>query len=114
LPKETEEEKSERASQIQLALRGAADVPLETARRSLEVLTLLRELADIGIASALSDAAVGAQLAQTAVKGACYNVGANLNSLADREAAEKLRKQVSRLVDGAKTIADEVDSKMKS
>lgn len=114
LPKDTDEEKSERAAQIQIALQGAIDVPLETARRSLEVLTLLRELADIGTPNALSDVAVGAQLARAAVRGASYNVAANLNSLSDSNAADSLRKQMTTLIGRADAFAEEVDAKMKS
>ena len=114
LPKGTDDEKTERAAQIQIALQGAIDVPLETARRSLEVLTLLGELADIGTPNALSDVAVGAQLARAAVRGASYNVAANLNSLSDSNVSDSLRKQMNTLIDRADAIAEEVDAKMKS
>lgn len=113
LPKDTDEEKSERAAQIQIALQGAIDVPLETGRRSVEVLTLLGELADIGTPNALSDIAVGAQLARTAVRGASYNVAANLNSLSDSDAADRLRKHMNTLIGSADAMAEAVDARMK-
>ncbi len=91
LPKETEQQKQERALQVQAATLFAINVPLDTAERSFEVLKHLRELADIGNQNALSDMAVGAQLAQTAIKGASYNVRVNLGSLTDKEAASRNR-----------------------
>jgi formiminotetrahydrofolate cyclodeaminase len=114
LPKETDDEKAKRAEQIQIAMQGAVDVPFETARRSFDVLKLLGELADIGTPSALSDIAVGAQLAQVAIRGASYNVTVNLNSLSDRELAERKRSEIDAIVHQGSTIASEVSRKLKT
>ena len=113
LPKDSDEQKAQRATQIQIALRGAVDVPVETAQRGFDVLKLLRELADIGNPNALSDVAVGAQLAQTAIRGASYNVGVNLDSISDREAADQTRQQMTRMIEQSKTIAEQVEAKLK-
>jgi formiminotetrahydrofolate cyclodeaminase len=113
LPKESDEQKSERAAKIQIALRCAVDVPLETAVCAFDVLKLLRELADIGTPNALSDVAVGARLAEVAIKGASYNVAVNLGSLSDGVAADKTREQMTELIDGAQALAEEVEAKMK-
>lgn len=88
LPKETDEQIAARALQIEIAGRGAARTPLETAERSREVLLLLGELSKIGNQNALSDARVGIQLALAAINGARYNVEANLSMLPEPEAAE--------------------------
>ncbi|HKS40919.1 MAG TPA: cyclodeaminase/cyclohydrolase family protein [Blastocatellia bacterium] len=112
LPKETEEQKQERAAQVQAATLFAINVPLDTAERSFEVLKHLRELADIGNPNALSDVAVGAQLAQTAIKGASYNVRVNLGSLTDKEAAGRIEEQIARLIDGARAIAEEIEARL--
>jgi methenyltetrahydrofolate cyclohydrolase len=114
LLKENDAQKSMRAAQIQRALQQAVDVPFETARRSLDVLKLLRELADSGTPNALADVAVGAQLAQVAVRGASYNVGVNLDSITDREAAHKPREQMAAMIGQAKIIAEEIESKLKT
>lgn len=113
MPKEGEEQKARRAAQIQIALRGAVDVPVETAQCAFDVLGLLRELADIGNANALSDVAVGAQLAQSAVRGASYNVRVNLDSISDREAVDQTRQQMTEMIEQSKTIAEEVEEKLK-
>ena len=112
LPKGTEEQKQERATQVQAATLFAINVPLDTARRSFEVLKHLRELADIGNPNALSDMAVGAALAQTAIKGASYNVRVNLGSLTDKGAAGSIEEQIARLIDESRAIAEEIEARL--
>lgn len=112
LPKDNEAQKADRAAQIQIALHQAVDVPVETARLGFSVLELLAELADIGNPNALSDVAVGAQLAQTAIRGASYNIGVNLGSIADRQAADQTRGQVKAMIEQSKAIAEQVEAKL--
>jgi formiminotetrahydrofolate cyclodeaminase len=114
LSKDNDAQKSMRAAQIQRALQQAVDVPFETARRSLDVLKLLREVADSGSPNALSDVAVGAQLAQAAVRSASYNVGVNLDSITDRDAARKPRGQMAAMIEQSKAIAKEIEAKLKT
>jgi glutamate formiminotransferase/formiminotetrahydrofolate cyclodeaminase len=114
LPKETGEQQAARAARIQSATLVAINVPMRTAAQSLQVLKLLRELADIGNPNALSDAAVGAQLAHAAIKGASYNVQVNLSSLADQRAAARCGDEMARLLIEAKILADEMDAKANS
>jgi len=113
MPKDTDDEKTERAAQIQIALQGAVDVPFETAERSFEALKLLDEVSGIGTPNALSDVAVGAQLAQVAIRGASYNVIVNLDSLSDREGAEGTRREIDSIVHQATTLADRIAAKIK-
>lgn len=113
LPKETEDQKKQRTAEIQKALQSAIAVPFETAERSLDMLKLLGELADIGTPNALSDVGVAAQLALVAVKGASYNVRANLSSVTDSESAEKTRGAMDDTVSQAGTVAAEVEAKLK-
>ena len=114
MPKESDEQKAQRASQIQIALGGAVDVPMRTAQQSFDVLGLLRELAEIGNTNALSDVAVGARLAQTAIRGASYNVDVNLDSISDRDLVETTRGQLDEMIQRCGTIADEVEIKLKA
>jgi formiminotetrahydrofolate cyclodeaminase len=113
LPKESDEQKAHRSSQIQIALQGAVNVPLETAQRGFDVLGLIRELADIGNVNALSDVAVGAQLAQTAIRGASYNVWVNLDSISDREVVDRTREKMNSMIEQSRTLADQVEAKVK-
>jgi len=114
LPKDSDEQKADRTAQIQIALRGAVDVPVETAQRGFDVLKLLGELADIGNPNALSDVGVGAQLAQVAIKAASYNISVNLDSITDRVAADTKREQMKSMIERSKTIAEQVEAKLKA
>lgn len=111
-PKETAEQKADRKRQIDIATRGAVDVPLQTARTVLEVLKLLAELAKIGNPNALPDVTVGSRLAETAVKGAYYNIGMNLKTLADRAAAGIIERQTTELIIETERLAAEIESIM--
>jgi formiminotetrahydrofolate cyclodeaminase len=112
LPKETEDERAERRQRIESATWGAINTPLDTARRSLEVLRLLGEVATIGNPNALSDVAVGGRLAETAVCGAFYNVAINLGSITDRERASEVERQTQSLVKDAEAISREIESRL--
>jgi len=113
LPKDTDAQKDARTVQIQDALQGAVAVPFETSQRSSEVLVLLRELAGIGNTNALSDVAVGARLAQTAIRGAAYNVAINLDSIAQRESADLTRERVNAMIVQSKSLAEQVESMLR-
>jgi formiminotetrahydrofolate cyclodeaminase len=112
LPKENDDQKAERAQAIQTAIGVAVSVPLETAERSFEVLELLREIAVDGNPNAISDVAVGSQLAEVAIKAAGYNVAANLGTMSDVNKSREADERMKTLVEQAKTIAAEVAAKV--
>ena len=112
LPKETDEQRVVRTETIQRALKNAVEVPLQTAELSLEVLMLLREIAEIGNSNALSDVAVGAQLAQTAVRGASYNIAVNLDSISNPEFVSATRRKMDELIDQSRTMTDQVEARI--
>jgi methenyltetrahydrofolate cyclohydrolase len=112
LPKETDEQRVVRTETIQRALKNAVEVPLQTAELSLEVLMLLREIAEIGNSNALSDVAVGAQLAQTAVRGASYNIAVNLDSISNPEFVSATRRKMDELIDQSRTKTDQVEARI--
>jgi formiminotetrahydrofolate cyclodeaminase len=114
LPKESESEKAARDEAVARAGRAAIYTPYETAQSSFKVLKLLAELGEIGNQNALSDVSVGAQLALTAVKGALYNVAANLGMLRDEQEANGLREGMSDLLEQSKGMAGRLESKMLS
>lgn len=69
---------------IQDATREAARVPLEVARKALEVMALAHTAVRQGNPNAVSDGAVGALLARAALQGALCNVRINLQGIRDR------------------------------
>jgi glutamate formiminotransferase/formiminotetrahydrofolate cyclodeaminase len=103
-----------RDQMIQVALRGAADVPLHVMRLSLEAMRVASVVADRGNANAVSDAAVAAHMALAAIEGAALNVRVNAHSLTspaeDTDVAAHLRDTAARLVDEARALSAEVFS----
>jgi glutamate formiminotransferase/formiminotetrahydrofolate cyclodeaminase len=78
LPRDTEEQKSDRIKAIQAASINAAEVPLQVAQQALQILRLAVKAAELGNVNAISDAGTAAALAKSAIKGAGLNVRINL------------------------------------
>lgn len=96
LPKGSEEEKTIRTEAINKATLYAAEVPLETARKSVRVIELASQVARLGNLNAITDAGTGASLAQAALTGAGYNVRINILDLGESD-AEMLTNQLEQL-----------------
>lgn len=116
LPKNTEQEVSDRKFAIEAATKEATRVPfrvMETAYNSMEVML---EMAETGLQNSLSDAGVGALCARTAVIGAYYNVRINAKDIKDKAFASKILNDAKSVYD--KTIKleqkmmDIIDSKI--
>jgi formiminotetrahydrofolate cyclodeaminase len=109
LPKGTDAERAERSRRMRSTIVEAARVPLETARRSREVLDLAVRIAPIGNRNAVSDAGVAAQLASAAVRGAVLNVRINLPYLpADEPLRTSAAREAAMLEAAAEQREDEV------
>ena len=93
LPKETSNEQVQRDAAIQKALHGAANVPLEVARKSAEVFELLGKLESMSSPSMYSDIRVGRLMAAAGTRGALENVAINLESITDTAFAGHLRSE---------------------
>ena len=87
LPGTNDDEKSARTDAMQRALIAATDVPLAAARSAHEVAEFLQSVARDGNPHVRSDAALGALLAEAALRGALLNVRGNAALLMDRELA---------------------------
>ena len=85
LPKATDAEKATRSQAIQVAMRQATAVPLETVRACAESLQAARRVAAIGNPSAASDAGVAIRLLEAAAHGAALNVRINLDAVKDED-----------------------------
>ncbi len=83
LPHETESARAERARAIQSALKGATEVPYQTALRCYRVLELAEVVVTRGNKSALSDGGAAAVLAESAVQAAVLNIAINLPAISD-------------------------------
>jgi glutamate formiminotransferase/formiminotetrahydrofolate cyclodeaminase len=111
-PKDTDEQKTARARQIDQATHHAIDIPFRTAERALEVLRLLADLSEIGNPSALPDVATGGQMAKTAVKGAYYNISINTSALSDRDEAARIVNAIEQLVEQSKELAGRIELRL--
>jgi glutamate formiminotransferase/formiminotetrahydrofolate cyclodeaminase len=110
LPKEPADAASRRAEAVTTALLKAAEVPLETARASVDVAQLAALVAEKGNTNTVTDAGVAALLAQAACKGAAYNVRVNVQALDDKSKGETLSREAERLVKKAGELAERATS----
>jgi formiminotetrahydrofolate cyclodeaminase len=115
LPKETDEERAERARRIQSALAVAADVPRRTAAAASEVLDLAERVVPDANPNVISDAGAAAGAARGALQTALLNIDANLASLTDtalvhelEQAEETIRRDLGR----ADALVDAVRARM--
>lgn len=83
LPKNTEEEKAERAVRMQEALVQATETPLRIAESCIEVLELAEQAALKGNKGAVSDAGVATYLSEAALNAALLNVDINVPLIKD-------------------------------
>ena len=108
LPKETEEEKAERARVMAIVLKEACAVPLQIMHKCCEAIELIEEFAQKGSVIALSDAGVGAAFCRSALYGASLNVFINTKSMEDRTLAEQFNKEALEMMDTYGKRADAV------
>lgn len=94
LPKNTEEEKNIRAQAVQEGLKQATRVPLQVAEDAYKIIELAGKVVEKGNRNAVTDGAVAAMMARTAVLSALYNVKTNLNQIKDRSFVEEVTGRV--------------------
>ena len=97
MPKATDEEKAARSAAIQEATRHAALIPMEVARKALEVMPVIADIARLGNRNAITDACVAMMAARSAVLGALLNVRINLGVLKDKEFVLGLQAEADRI-----------------
>ena len=107
MPRETEEEKAEKARVMEIVLKDACSVPMEIMEKCCEAIDLIVEFAAKGSKLAISDAGVGAAFCKAALQGASLNVYINTKSMANREYAEELNKKADAMLEKYTKIADE-------
>ena len=107
MPRETEEEKAEKARVMAIVLKDACAVPMEIMEKCCEAIELIVEFGAKGSKLAISDAGVGAAFCKAALKGASLNVYINTKSMADRAYAEELNKKADAMLEKYTKIADE-------
>jgi methenyltetrahydrofolate cyclohydrolase len=94
LPKDTDEAKAARTEAIQVALAGAAGVPLRTAVVAAEIIKLAHSIMPGANVNVISDVAVAAAAAKAALDSAAVNVEINLAALRDQASRDALRAEL--------------------
>jgi len=79
-------------------VKKAAEVPLETARQSLEVLKMANYVSEYGNQNARSDAFCAIELAAAAIYGALENVRANLPFIKNKKLAQYFRSEIEKIL----------------
>ncbi|MEJ6794419.1 MAG: glutamate formimidoyltransferase [Flavobacteriales bacterium] len=108
LPKESQEDIDLRNEAIQSATKYAIETPfkvMETAFQSMEV---MKAMAEIGNPNSITDAAVGALCATTAVRGAFLNVKINCGDCQDKEFVNRIIEKGNKIVSQAQAIENEI------
>jgi glutamate formiminotransferase/formiminotetrahydrofolate cyclodeaminase len=112
LPKNTPEEKTLRSERIQAATLQAAQVPLEVAKKSVELLELAQTVILSGNLNAISDAGSAAALAGAALTGAALNVRINAAGLRDQRTASALIEEIGKLENRGADLQDQIRSQL--
>ena len=108
LPKETEEQKAEKARIMEACLREACSVPMEIMVKCCEAIELQKEFAAKGSSLAISDAGVGVAFCKAALQGASLNVFINTKSMTGKAYAAELNKKAFEMLDKYVPMADEI------
>ncbi len=108
MPRETDEQKAERAEAMQAALKVATDVPLRIAEAAVKVMDLCMPAAEKGNKWAVSDAGVAVLMAEAALRSAALNVLINLGSLKDQAFVAERRTKLESLLAGKGVMRDEI------
>ena len=108
LPKDTDEQKKARTAAIQKALINATATPMEIAQACVEVLALCGPIAEKGNVSAVSDAGVGALLAEAGLRSAALNVQINLAAIKDAKFVADSSRQLKQLLRGKGRLKERI------
>ena len=108
MPRETEEEKAEKARVMAIVLKDACAVPMEIMEKCCEAIDVIEECAAKGSALAISDAGVGVVFCKAALLGASLNVFINTKSMADKEYAASLNEKADKMIADYSKKADEI------
>lgn len=108
MPRNTEEEKAEKARVMEIVLKDACSVPMEIMEKCCESLELIKVFAEKGSTLAISDAGVGAAFCKAALQGASLNVYINTKSMKNHEYAEELNEKCDKMLEKYTVMADDI------
>ena len=108
LPKDSEEEQALRNDAIQQATKFAITTPYKVMQRAYDSMQVMKAMAEFGNPNSVTDAAVGALCARTAVRGAFLNVKINCGDCQDKEFVNEILAKGQSIVDKVTDIEKEI------
>jgi len=108
LPKGSDKEKVARQEAIQVATKYATEVPFKVLQTAYDSMEVMKAMAEFGNPNSVTDAAVGALCARTAVRGALLNVKINTAGLKDEKYAQDIVARGEEIAVKAKALEDEI------
>jgi glutamate formiminotransferase/formiminotetrahydrofolate cyclodeaminase len=108
LPQGNDEEKKARSAAIQEATRGAILVPMKVMELSYASMEVMRAMVEIGNPNSVTDAAVGALCARTAVRGAQMNVLINMKGFKDQAFVDEMKQKADSIATKAEALELEI------
>lgn len=112
MPQASEAQRAERQAAIQLALRAAADIPLEVIRLCARGLQLAETVAAHGPRAASADVQLGVALLHAAAGGARANLEGKLSSLTDAPYIASVMDEITRLGEEITTAMGAAESRL--
>ncbi|PIU58183.1 MAG: glutamate formimidoyltransferase [Deltaproteobacteria bacterium CG07_land_8_20_14_0_80_38_7] len=109
LPKNTDEEKKNRALAIENATKQATTIPFKVLEKSVAALEIALTALEKGNANSASDAGVAGLMGFGGALGAYYNVLINLPGISDSKWTNKIKDDADKLVKKAREISDEIE-----
>jgi formiminotetrahydrofolate cyclodeaminase len=113
MPQASTTQRTEREAAIQLALRAAADVPLEVIRLCAVGLQQARTVSEHCSRAAAAEVELGVTLLRAGFSGARSNLEAKLTSLTDVVYTTALVEEIARLSEEATSAADAVEASIR-
>ena len=108
LPKESEEDKLKRKIAIQKATKNAILIPLKVMEVSFKSMEVMKAMIEFGNPNSITDAAVGALCARTAVIGAFLNVKINCNDYTDKIYVDRILIKGKKIVEQTQKLEDKL------
>ncbi len=108
LPKNSEKEKLRRKRAIQRAYLKATITPQLVCRKTMELLQFSRTLIQKGNPNAISDAWVGAFLADSALAGGLFNISINLGPLTEKTLLRKMHSSMRQWVKKRNLVMEKI------
>jgi formiminotetrahydrofolate cyclodeaminase len=109
LPRETDEEKASRTLKIQEAYEAAAEVPLQLAKRAIQLMELAEDATAMGNPHAASDGYSAGALLFSAALSAMANVRINAAGLKDQSKGQGLVDECDTLRERAETLLQQIE-----